>query len=77
MFLEFNSLLSTESIYFFRRTPKHTETLLFRASVQFIRVGTVRTINTTPGESTTLNWTGMGLRRIKGITRVFQPRALR
>ena len=41
MFLEFNSLLSTESIYFFRRTPKHTETLLFRASVQFIRVGTV------------------------------------
>ena len=33
--------MSTKSIYFFRRTPKHTETLLFRANVQFIRVGTV------------------------------------
>ena len=41
VFLEFKSLLSSESIYFFRRAPKHTETLLFRASVQFIRVGTV------------------------------------
>ena len=41
IFLEFKSLLSSESIYFFRQTPKHTETLLFRVSVQFIRVGTV------------------------------------
>ena len=41
IFLEFKFLLSSESIYFFRQTPKHTETLLFRVSVQFIRVGTV------------------------------------